>query len=87
MKSVGIDIGTTTISVVVIDTSDLAVVQKHTVKHKGFLPAEHPWMRIQDPQDMIDLAGTMLEEILNSFDDVSVIGLTGQMHGTHLCQG
>lgn len=81
MKSVGIDIGTTTISSVVIDTSDLAVIQKHTVKHRGFLPAEHPWMQIQDPQDMIDLARTMLEEILNSFDDVSVIGLTGQMHG------
>lgn len=81
MKSVGIDVGTTTISAVVMDTGDLAVVQKRTIKHKGFLPAGRPWERIQDVQDMITQARAVLEETLSVFDDISAIGLTGQMHG------
>lgn len=81
MKSIGIDLGTSTISMVVLDTGNQAVVQKRTVKHNGFLPARHPWERTQDAQEMIDLGRLLLEEILISFDDVSSIGLTGQMHG------
>lgn len=81
MKSVGIDIGTTTISAVVVDTASLTVVQKHTVKNDSFLPTEHPWERIQDVHSIIPAAKAVLEEILSSYDDISSIGLTGQMHG------
>lgn len=81
MKSVGIDIGTTTISIVVMDISSLTVIRKYTIENNSFLTAEHPWERIQDVQTIIGKTRAALEIILSSFDNISAIGLTGQMHG------
>ena len=81
MKIIGIDIGTTTISAVVMDTDSLTVVHRRTVKNDSFLPTQQPWERIQDVQSIIVSAKTVLEEIMDSYDDISSIGLTGQMHG------
>ena len=81
MKNIGIDIGTTTISVVVVDTNSLTVVHSNTLRNDSFIPTEHPWERIQDVQQILIKVRTALEEVLRSFDDISAIGLTGQMHG------
>lgn len=81
MKIVGIDIGTTTVSAVVMDPDSLTVVHKRTVKNSSFLPTRQLWERVQDVQKIIISAKTMLKEILDSFDDISAIGLTGQMYG------
>lgn len=81
MKIIGIDIGTTTISAVVMDSDNLTVVYKRTIKNDSFLPTQQPWARIQNVHKIIASAKTMLEKILRSFDDISAIGLTGQMHG------
>lgn len=81
MKNVGIDIGTTTISVVVVDVNSLAVVQSNTLRNDSFISTEYSWERIQDVQKILAKARTALEKILCSFDDISSIGLTGQMHG------
>ena len=81
MKIIGIDIGTTTISAVVMDPDSLAVVYKRTVKNNSFLPTQQPWQRIQDVQKIMNAAKALLEEILGFYDDISAIGLTGQMHG------
>lgn len=79
MKTVGIDIGTTTISAVVAE--DLNVVQKHTVENDCALRSAHTWGRMQDAEKIIGKAKAVLDEILDSFDDIHAIGLTGQMHG------
>ena len=50
MKIVGIDIGTTTISAVVMDMDSLTVVHRRTVKNDSFLSTRQPWERIQDVQ-------------------------------------
>lgn len=81
MKCIGIDIGTTTISLVIMDTVSMAVIQRYTIKSSDFLPTEHPWERVQDVQKIINTAKTALDQALASFDDISAIGLTGQMHG------
>lgn len=81
MKSIGIDIGTTTISVVVLDGNTREIARKYTVKNDSFLPARHPWERIQDVQRILEKTMSVLEELLDFFDDVISIGLTGQMHG------
>ena len=81
MKNIGIDIGTTTISVVVVDIDSLTVVRSETIKNDSFMSTDHPWERIQDVQKILAKAKAVLEEMLRSFDDVSSIGLTGQMHG------
>ena len=81
MKIIGIDIGTTTISAVVMDSDSLAVVHKRTIQNNSFLLTQQPWERVQDVQKIIVSVKTLLEEILDSYDDISAIGLTGQMHG------
>lgn len=67
MKIIGIDIGTTTISAVVMDSDNLAVVYKRTIKNDSFLPTQQPWARIQNVHKIIASAKTMLEKILRSY--------------------
>lgn len=81
MKSIGIDIGTTTISVVVMDCHSYTVERKYTVKNGSFLPTENSWERIQDVPLILERVRVVLNEILNAYSDISAIGLTGQMHG------
>ena len=48
MKTLGLDIGTTTISAVVYD-SDTGVLTSRTIKNDSFLTGQS-WERIQDPR-------------------------------------
>lgn len=52
MKSLGIDIGTTTISAAVIDAVTGAVITTRTVSNDSFIETASLWEKIQDP-DMI----------------------------------
>lgn len=81
MKSIAIDIGTTSISAVVMDAASDAVERAFTIANPGFLPSEQPWMREQDPAAVIAAAKGLLDDILDATPDAGVIGLTGQMHG------
>lgn len=81
MKGIGIDIGTTTISIVVTDNEKFNLEKKYTIDNGGFISAKHSWERLQDPRVILSKVKETLEEIVNSFNDISAIGLTGQMHG------
>lgn len=81
MKAIGIDIGTTTISTVVVQTDSMEVVQSKTIQNGSFIKTEHDWERIQDAALIIEKAKEALDEFLELYDDISSIGLTGQMHG------
>ncbi len=79
MKTLGIDIGTTTISAVVNDPGP-GVLAAMNVKNDTFLPGA-PWERIQDPQKIWQKLSGCVREMLDRFPDVQAIGVTGQMHG------
>lgn len=81
MKAIGIDIGTTTISAVVLDAERKKVLESRTVENGSFLKTDHDWERIQNVSVIIDKAERLLEELLGICQDVGAIGLTGQMHG------
>lgn len=81
MKTIGIDIGTTTISSVVLDNTIGKVLESGTIQNDSFIAAEHEWERIQDVPAIIDKAKNVLDELLDRHPDVLAIGLTGQMHG------
>lgn len=81
MKSVAIDIGTTSISAIVMDAMGGGIERSWTIPNPGFLTPRHPWERIQDPDRIVETAWALLDEILDSEPQVGVIGLTGQMHG------
>ena len=80
MKSIGIDIGTTTVSAVVMDLEQKNIATSRTISNGGFLQGE-VWESIQDPAMLVDKAKTLVDELLMEYDDVIGIGLTGQMHG------
>lgn len=83
MKVIGIDIGTTTISMVVYEWSKKEVLLSLTREHNSFLKSAHSWERIQDVSAIEKTAGEMLSELFSEYDaaEIAAIGLSGQMHG------
>ncbi|MBR5314043.1 MAG: hypothetical protein IKU45_01365 [Clostridia bacterium] len=79
MKAIGIDIGTTSICGVVIDVKSGKLISSKTQNSDAFLKGCAEWEKIQQ----VDKIMAVATEILDSFidGDVSVIGVTGQMHG------
>ena len=81
MKTIGIDIGTTTISAVVLETEEERVLEARTISNDSFIKTEHEWERIQDADVIIRKAEAVLDELLELHPEAVSIGLTGQMHG------
>lgn len=81
MTTIGIDIGTTTISAVVLETEAEQVLEARTIQNGSFIRTEHEWERIQDADVIIRKATAVLDELLERYPDAGSIGLTGQMHG------
>lgn len=81
MKSVGIDIGTTTISIVVVEQTEGKVIEAKTLQNGSFVYSQNEWERIQDVSMIIQKVMDALEEIRKHHCDIRFIGLTGQMHG------
>lgn len=79
MKTIGIDIGTTTICGVVLDLDNGEILYKETISNDSFI--ESDLQRIQDVDIIINKALTLLNKCLDKHHDVVSIGLTGQMHG------
>jgi len=79
MKTLGLDIGTTTLSAVVVENTE--ILTSITRKNDSFLPTDFPWERIQSPDVIRKIAVQMIDELLELFPDIQCIGITGQMHG------
>lgn len=81
MRSVGLDIGTTTISAVIVDFDKKKVEKSYTIENNSFIQTQNEWEKIQDADLIIKKTVGLLETILNEYDNIKWIGLTGQMHG------
>ena len=82
MKSIGIDIGTTSICGVMIDEVCGKVIKTKNVSSEAFITTENSWEKIQDPKKILHIAKSILEELLSKDpSSVRCIGITGQMHG------
>lgn len=79
MKALGLDIGTTTVSAVVLE--DGALLKSVTKKNGYFIQTENPREKSQDVALIEKTAMAAVDELLSEFSDVSAIGVTGQMHG------
>ncbi len=79
MQAIGIDIGTTSICGVVVDTESGELLRSRTENSNAFIDTENEWERIQSPEKIIALATDILDEFI--CDETVVIGVTGQMHG------
>ena len=80
MAILGIDLGTTTLSAVVLDEETRSVIHSETHKSCGFLATSESWARIQDADALAD-EGLSLYSRLSKEYALSAVALTGQMHG------
>ena len=81
MYSIGIDIGTTSLCALVLDTDSRKVLKSRTVSNGSEVPGAHPFQRCQDPEVIIGKCMTLVEELLEEYDHPETVGVTGQMHG------
>ncbi len=79
MQAIGIDIGTTSICGVVIDTENGKLLRSVTKNSNAFIPTENDWEKIQSVDKIISIATEILDDCI--CPDTAVIGVTGQMHG------
>jgi sedoheptulokinase len=80
MKSLGLDIGTTSISLVVIDEND-SVVESFTVPNDTAITGEQSFDKMQDAVKILNICEDLLDHVTGRYTDIASIGLTGQMHG------
>jgi len=78
--SAGLDIGTTTISAVVLDTETGEVCAVRNVPNDGEMVSAFSWEHRQDPEKILSAVTGLLREITDTYR-ISSIGITGQMHG------
>ena len=79
MKIAGIDIGTTSVCGIVLDTETGEVLKSVTENSDAFISECRPYEKIQSVDKILDKA----MGILHGFEsmDIDAIGVTGQMHG------
>ncbi len=80
MKAVGFDIGTTTICGIVVDVQTGEAVQVRTLENDTWITGQE-YERLQDPEKIWEKVRGLYQEFVQTYEDVAVIGLTGQMHG------
>ncbi len=81
MKAIGIDIGTTSVCGVLLD-SDTGCVEKSVTKNSNaFIEGCAEWEKIQSVKKIMTVATEILESLIAESCDIGVIGVTGQMHG------
>lgn len=79
MKTIGLDLGTTTISLVIVDENG-RVFSQQTLENKSSLEGKH-FERLQDVKVIEQIAIQAINKTLCNYTDVCCIGITGQMHG------
>ena len=81
MRVIGVDIGTTTISLVVLDTDNGEVLECVNTPNPAAYPGAQPFERVQDPEKIVSQTGAQLERLKKRYAPIGAIGLDGQMHG------
>lgn len=77
----GIDIGTTTISAVVLAIPSHRSVGVYTIASGASLPETEPFAKTQDAAGIMERVGKLIDALLHRCPTIYAIGFTGQMHG------
>lgn len=78
---IGLDIGTTSISAVAVESSSGLLLRSVTVPNDSTLPSPDGVSRLQDPTRIAETVLALKESLAAEFSPVAAIGVTGQMHG------
>ena len=79
MKILGIDIGTTTITALLLDAAQGNILKSCTLKNDSFISGR-AFEKLQSPQKIIETVKTAVGETCGDVTP-DAIGVTGQMHG------
>lgn len=77
----GIDVGTTTISGVLIDTDAKKVLASQTIPGRAAVPAAYIWENTQNPEIILQICREILQQFSARSSKIDGLGITGQMHG------
>ena len=77
----GIDIGTTSVSAVLIDLKDGRNRLTRTQAHNAELPRDIPEANLQNPEILLSITKNLLDDVRIQHSQIDAIGITGQMHG------
>ena len=81
MKSIGLDIGTTTICGILMDASSSEMIKKITLPNDTAIGGKESFEKLQDTERIEEKCMQVIENLTESVDDLVSIGVTGQMHG------
>ena len=77
--TVGIDIGTTTVSASVYDLDNKSQLEAYSIPHNSYTTIGE--LSEQSVAVIMEKSTKFLDHILNTYDKIISIGITGQMHG------
>ena len=81
MNVVGLDIGTTTICAVVLDSESGNVVRTVTCENNTQINGDFDYEKVQNPTLILERCMEIVAELTASCSPIACIGITGQMHG------
>ena len=81
MRAMGIDLGTTTVSVIIMNIESGEILGSKTVAHKAFVEGHLPQAKVQDAEKLWKIVEAAVCELSQEYGNPDCIGLTGQMHG------
>ena len=81
MKTIGLDIGTTTICAAVLQSETGEQLDRITVESGAALSSDTPWERLQSPEKIEATCVELLGVLRKRHPDAGRLGITGQMHG------
>ncbi len=80
MKIIGLDIGTTSVSGVVLDAETGSQIAAETISNDATVVTEQ-WKHEQDAERILEICQGLICEFKGRYPDVCRIAITGQMHG------
>ena len=81
MHAMGIDIGTTSISMVLADVDSGELIARETVNHASFIDDGCPVGKVQDSERIRGIVAEKYRTLTRAHGMPCCIGMTGQMHG------
>jgi sedoheptulokinase len=81
VRLVGLDVGTTTICGVLLETDAAKILSVRTEPNSSAIPARAQWEALQEPDAVCLAVERILDDFSTAHGDMRAIGVTGQMHG------
>lgn len=81
MNVIGLDLGTTTVSGVTLNSNTGEQLDAITVTGDAYIGTTESWRQEQDPQKIYNICERIVQYLVERVPGVECIGMTGQMHG------